>query len=236
MSELPAFGLANTVTGFATLFAGLTCLALAHLLRPQPARWHFAYWTIVATGVLTVTLHGFGETVSGFGPRWIWGFLDTGSNIVVAWALAVAVLGDYYGPAARARGRAIVSAAMAVGLVWHLVDQHPATASVYLIPLGEWGGFKPGETWLIALSVTVVGLFYARRERIPSAARPILTTVVAIFLCGLGLATASNDRILYPFFALHALWHLVGAVGFVMLWAFNHARFEAEAGEGAQRA
>jgi hypothetical protein len=35
-----------------------------------------------------------------------------------------------------------------------------------------------------------------------------------------------------PFFAMHALWHLVGAFGFVGFWAFNHVRFAgAAAGE-----
>jgi hypothetical protein len=227
MHELPAFGLANTVTGFATLFSGATCLLLSRLVAPQPGRWRFAYWMIVLTGVFTVTLHGFGETVSGFGPRWLWAFLDTGSNIVVAWALALAVLGDYYAPGAQRRGRALLTLAMAVGVAWHLYDRLPSTERSYLIPLGAWGGFHPGETWLIALSFTVVGLFHARRERIPAQAQPLLWLVVAIFLLGLGLATASNDRIVPPFFPMHALWHLVGAFGFVFLWAFNHVRFAA---------
>lgn len=225
MNELPAFGLANTITGFATLFAGCTCLALSRLVAPHPGRWRFAYWTIVVTGVFTITLHGFGETVSGFGPRWFWAFLDTGSNIVVAWALALAVLGDYYPPARQRWARPLLTLAMAVGVAWHFYDRLPSTDRSYLIPLGAWGGFYPGESWLIALSLTVTGLFYARRAAIPAQARPLLALVVVIFLCGLLLATARNDQIVSPFFAMHALWHLVGAFGFVVLWAFNHVRF-----------
>lgn len=225
MNELPAFGLANTVTGFATLFSGALALAFCRLVAPQPARWRFAYWMIVLTGVFTITLHGFGETVGGFGPRWFWGFLDTGSNIVVAWALALGVLGDYYAPASQQRGRLVLTAAMLVGVAWHLTDRLPGTERAYLVPLGSWGGFYPGETWLIALSWVVVGLFVARRERIPVRAKPLLGLVVAIFFVGMGLATASNDRVVYPFFAVHALWHVVGAFGFVAFWAFNHVRF-----------
>jgi len=237
MDDLPAYGLANTVTGFATLFSGCACLVLARLLHPHPPRWRFAYWMIVLTGVFTVTLHGFGETVSGFGARWFWAFLDTGSNIVVAWSLALAVLGDYYEGAVRRRGRWLLTAAMVVGVGWHFVDRLPSTARHYLVPLGEWGGFYPGESWLILLSFTVVGLFVARRERIPERAVPLLKLVVALFLVGLGLATATNERVLFPFFALHALWHLVGAFGFVALWAFNHVRFaEAPAGAPSDRA
>lgn len=237
MHDLPAFGLANTVTGFATLFAGCTCLVLSRLVAPQPGRWRFAYWMIVVTGVFTITLHGFGETVSGFGPPWFWHFLDTGSNIVVAWAITLAVLGDYYTPAQERLGRALLTLAMGVGVAWHLYDRLPSTERGYLVPLGAWGGFYPGESWLIALSFTVVGLFWARRTRIPVAAKPLLGLVVAIFLCGLLLATARNDRVVYPFFSIHALWHLVGAFGFVILWAFNHVRFAPDPpGAGRPRA
>ncbi len=236
MDGLPAFGLANTVTGFATLFAGCTCLALSRLVAPQPARWRFAYWMIVVTGVFTVTLHGFGETVPGFGPRWFWAFLDTGSNLAVAWALALGVLGDYYEPATQRRARPLVTLAFLVGVAWHFYDRLPSTERSYLVPLGAWGGFYPGETWLIALSFLVVGLFRARRERIPAPARPLLSLVVAIFLVGLGLATASNERVVYSFFAIHALWHLVGAFGFVALWASNHVRFAADARDATRGA
>jgi hypothetical protein len=223
---LPDFGLANTITGFATFFSGCTCLVLSRLVHPQPARWRFVYWMIVVTGVFTVTLHGFGETVSGFGPRWIWAFLDTGSNIVVAWAIALAVLGDDGGDTApHRRARVALTAAMAIGVAWHFVDRLPGTKRHYLVPLGAWGGFYPGETWLIALSWVTVVLFYRRRDRIPPRAKPLLRLTVAIFFGGMLLATASNERIVYPFFAMHALWHLVGAFGFVVLWAFNDVRF-----------
>jgi hypothetical protein len=225
MNELPAFGLANTVTGFATLFSGAIALAFCRWVGPQPARWRFAYWMIVVTGLFTVTLHGFGETVAGFGPRWFWAFLDTGSNIVVAWAVALGVLGDYYEPARQRRGRLLLTGALGVGVAWHFYDRLPATERAYLIPLGSWGGFYPGESWLIALCWVVVGLFWCRRERIPTRAKPLLGLVIGIFFLGMLLATASNERVVYPFFAMHALWHVVGAFGFVALWAFNHVRF-----------
>jgi hypothetical protein len=235
MDALPAFGLANTTTGFATLFAGITCLALARALHPHPPRWRFVYWTIVVTGVFTVTLHGFGETHPIFLPYWFWAFLDTGSNIVVAWAVGMAVLGDYYSPRAIRRGRAALTLAMVAGIAWHFVDRLPSTERAYLIPLGDWGGFYPGESWLIALSWVTVGLFVARRDRIPPPARPLLLGVFGLFLAGMLLATARNDVVVFPFLALHALWHLVGAFAFVGLWAFNHVRFTIADAERAQR-
>ena len=230
MTELPAYGLANTTTGFATLFAGIACLVLARLVHPHPARWRFAYWMIVVTGVFTVTLHGFGETNPVLGPAWFWRFLDTGSNIVVAWAIALAVLGDYYEEPLRPRAAAALTAAMAVGVAWHFRDSLPGVERSYLVPLGAWGGFYPGESCLIALSWVVVALFVARRDRIPAAAKPLLLLVTGLFLFGMLLATARNDVVVYPFLALHALWHLVGAFAFVALWAFNHVRFAASAG------
>lgn len=228
MHDLPAFGLANTVTGFATLGAGCMGLVLTRLVAPQPVRWLFVYWMIVVTGVFTITLHGFGETVSGYGPSWIWSFLDTGSNIVVAWSVALAVVGDYYRDS-RAWARPALTAAMLAGVGWHLYDRLPSTERAHLVPLGDWGGFYPGETWLIGFSWLVFALFYARRLRIPPAARPLLLLVAGLFFVGMLLATASNDRIVPPFFSVHALWHLVGASAFVALWVFNHVRF-AQAG------
>jgi len=225
---MPAFGLANTITGFATLFSGCMCLMLSWLMHPQPRRWHFVYWMIVLTGVLTVTLHGFGETLGGPGPRWLWSFLDTGSNIMVAWALALAVLGDYYPRDTQRWARATLTVAMLVGVAWHFYDRLPSTGRSYLISFGKWGGFYPGESWLIAMSFVGVGLLYARRTQIPSQARPLLNATVAIFFCGMLLATAKQDIVAYPFFAWHAIWHLVGACGFVTLWAFNHVRFSTE--------
>jgi len=49
--------------------------------------------------------------------------------------------------------------------------------------------------------------------------------VVVIFFVGMLLATARNETIVYPFLSLHALWHLVAAVGFIALSVFNPVRF-----------
>lgn len=225
MDHLPNFGLANTVTGFATLFSGLLPLGLTALMHPQPRRWVFVYWTIVVTGVFTVTLHGFGETNPIFGPRWFWAFLDTGSNIVVAWAISLAILGDYYSNKAQRWARPAATLAMLAGVAWHFYDRLPTTERAYLIPFGEWGGFYPGETWLIGFSWLTLGLFAGRWKNIPKRARPLLVATAIVFFAGMLLATASNEKIAYPFIPLHALWHLVGAYGFIILWAFNHVRF-----------
>ena len=225
-SHLPNFGLANTTTGFATLFVGVACLLLCYMVKKQSKAWHFTWWMVVVTGIFTVTLHGFGETVQGFGPRWFWGFLDTGSNIIVTWAVALAIVDDFYKqhPARTKQYQILLTAFMLLGVGWHFYDLHPDTPRSMLIPLGQWGGFYPGETCLIIFALLNVFLFFHKRKEIPPAAKPLLYLVAGTFLMGLLLATASNDKIIYPFFSLHALWHLVSAFGFLFLWALVHVK------------
>lgn len=181
------------------------------------------YWLIVVTGVFTITLHGFGETNPVLGERWMWAFLDTGSNIVVAWGIARAVLADFYGARTQTWARPLSTALMLIGVLWHFQDR--LTAGGYLVGFSGWGGFNPGEVWLIGFSLANTVLLYLKRKSISADAMPLLVLVTAIFLAGLALATADNDTILFPFLSLHALWHVVGAFGFVALWAFNDVRF-----------
>lgn len=223
MEDLPNFGLANTMTGFATLLAGVMPLLYCHLVDRHPPRWMLVYWLIAVTGVFTITLHGFGETSPVLGARWFWAFLDTGSNIVVAWAIVIAILGDHYSPSTRQWASPAATLMMVLGVAWHFVDRY--SGGSYLIGFGDWGGFRPGQTWLIGFAFAASALFYVKAARVPARAKPLLYLVTAVFLFGLALATAKSDRILYPFLSLHALWHVVGAFGFMTLWVFNDVRF-----------
>lgn len=223
MESLPNYGLANTITGFATLFAGLLPLAFCYLVERHPPHWMLVYWLIAVTGVFTITLHGFGETNPMIFDRWVWAFLDTGSNIVVAWGIVRAVLIDFYPALTQRWAQPLATAMMLIGVAWHFYDR--ATAGGYLIGFGAWGGFKPGQSWLILFSLAATTLVYLKRKAIPAKAMPLLILVTAIFAAGLGLATARNDAIVFPFLSFHALWHVVGAFGFIALWAFNDVRF-----------
>ncbi len=225
MENLPNYGLANTATAFATLGGGLFPLLYCRFMLRQPSRWIFVYWMIVITGIFTITLHGFGETNPVWVERWIWAFLDTGSNIVVAWSITLAVLGDYYARKTQNWARPLATLGMIAGVGWHYYDRLPSTASGYIIPLGKWGGFYPGESFLIAFSWLVLFLFFVKWRVVPKEARPLLLLVALIFFVGMLLATAGNNQIVYPFLSIHAIWHVVGAFGFMTLWAFNHVRF-----------
>src|SRR5690606_16336198 len=131
--------------------------------------------------------------------------LDTGSNIFVTWAVAMAALRDYYTRKTRRWALPTVTALMVIGIAWHFVDRHPATDRAYLIPLGEWGGFYPGETWLIGFAWLNIALFVSKRRSIARRAMPLLLVTVGIFFVGMLLATASNDKIVHPFIPLHDL-------------------------------
>ncbi len=210
--------LANTVTAYATLLSGLLALALTAAISPQPRRWVAVYAAIVVTGAATVWYHGFGETFAA-------GTADIGTNLLLAWLLQVAALGDYYGPP-TGRWVGAVSGVVNVGYVgWRLVAG-PAGRRIYALPLGDFGGFHVGEALLIADALLAVGLLYGRHGRIPVRARPLLYVMTGVFVVGALLATASNQRVDARILAYHATWHVVGAFGFILLWAFNQVRFE----------
>jgi hypothetical protein len=217
MEPLLPWELANTVTGFATCLAGLMMLALTWLMGPQPARWWAVYVSVVVTGVFTVTYHGLGETHG-------WKVLDNGSNLVVTAVMTAAVLGDFRpGRVARA-GTAVSWAvnAVVIALMWWV----PSTTDVsQTVTFGGWGGYMVGELVLIANAFAVLGLFVAHRAQLPADARPVLSLTAALFVVGAALSTANGDEIVGALVPLHALWHIVGAFGFIALWAFNHKRF-----------
>jgi hypothetical protein len=224
--------MANAITSFATLLAGVVTLALWAALPGQPRRWAHAYLWIVLTGIPTLGLHAYGEPFRAPSHPW-WSVADTGSNLILAWAFQVAVLGDFWSRRVQRRAGAASLCANLLAIGWMIRERFFADGPRFLIPLGEIGGFTAGEVTLILDALLVVALLYRSREHWPSRARPVLHVATALFLCGLALATAANPRVGTLFgvrvLAWHALWHLVGAFGFLALFVFNHVRF-AESG------
>ncbi len=219
MNTIPisAADLANTTTAFATLLSGLVALALCRWAGPQPRRWVAVYAAVVITAIPTIWYHGFGETPLA-------GFFDGATNLLLAWVWQVAALGDYYRP----RTRWIVAGSSGMLLlgvsIWRLTAGLEQTRRL-AIRFGDFGGFSVNELVLIASAFLVLGLMYAKLSRVPTRARPLLYLLTVLFLVGWLLATASNQQVDGRIFAWHALWHVVGAFGFVVLWAYNQARF-----------
>ena len=92
------------------------------------------------------------------------------TNLLLAWLLQVAVLGDYYAPTTQRRVALVAGAASLVYVLWRIAVG-PGSSSVYAISLGDFGGFKVGETLLILDSLPVVGLLYPRHSFVPARAR-----------------------------------------------------------------
>lgn len=217
MVDIAAADLANTVTAFATILGGLIPLLLTAFTHPQPRRWIVVYWGMLITGIATVWYHGCGEGV------WA-GLADGGTNLLLAWLLQVAVLWDYYPPKVRipvAVTSAVVNSAV---ILWRAL-YGPGFTSFYLISVGTFGGFHPMEIMLILDCIAIVALFFGSLGKVPPRNRPLLYLLTVIFFVGALLATASNQRIDFHIICYHALWHVVGAFGFIILWVFNRERF-----------
>lgn len=223
---LPAPDLANAVTSFSTIGAGASTLALARLVAPRhPRRWMRVWLALFVTGLPTLGWHGWGVVLEG-GRGEIWRVLDVATNLLLAYAIQLAVAGDFYSRRFRTR-LAIGSGALNLAAIAGLIHEGLTGVKSYAIPLGELGGFYPGEAMLIADAFLITGLFYAARGRIAREAMPLLHCVTGIFLLGLGLATADGSVVIGRVGSMHALWHIVGGFGFIFLWAFVHVRLRA---------
>lgn len=229
MDELAPFlhkaQLANAVTGFATCFAGIMPMLYTLLTKPQPRRWFFVYLCILLTGIPTVWLHAYeGNRIAGA--------TDTGSNIFLVWAIQMGVAGDFLRGNFK-RNFIVTSTVLNFSAIAFLFyEAIYLTTKVKAIDLGEFGWFNIGELALIASSWAATIIFFVNWKRIPSAARPLLLLVFAMFFCGMLLASAKNAHVTMRVFAWHAFWHILGAFALITLWLFNHVRFN-EAGDPA---
>jgi hypothetical protein len=213
--ELSPPDLANSVTSFATLGAGVFTLLLTWLSRPQPRRWVVAYALIFVTGVPTLGWH------ATLDPSWRWA--DTGSNLLLAYGIQVAVLLDYYAPAPRRRVMIASGLVNALAVAWMGAETYLGHVP-FPLRFGGHGGFNVGELVLIADALLVTGLLFGAKERVPQHARGLLRAIFVTFLVGVALASADGTKVDWRVLSHHALWHIVSAFGFVLFWAFNDLR------------
>jgi hypothetical protein len=214
---METWGIANSITSFATIFAGLVTLSLGSLHR-HPRHWMLVYGAILLTGLPTLWYHGSNETI--FAAR----ISDIGTNLLLAWCVTWAALTDFFSTRTRAIV-AVLSAASILGyLTWNLAVGMVQSRLVVL-GFGAFGGFTVGELILITNSILGTLLLGLRINRAPRDSRPYYWLTVAWFLAGTLAATASNQQVDFTFMAWHALWHIIGGFGFIMLWAYADARF-----------
>lgn len=207
---------ANSVSALAVILSGLMTLVFCFLVAPQPPRWLWAYWCVFITGIPTLWFHGFGET---FPAR----VADVGTNLLLAWAMQVAALGDFYSRRTQWIVGGISGAINLIAVIWMLVVGND-TSRTMIFTLAPNSGFRIMQVILIVDSVFAVGVLYSRRSLIPLSARPLLYLVTVALLGGTLFASRGNHD-LDGVLAYHAIWHTIAAFSFVMLWGFNHKRF-----------
>lgn len=209
--------LANIVTSYCTCLGGVLPLLFCLLTRSHPRRWMLVYACVLITGIPTVWLHSMeGNRVASF--------FDVGTNILLALAVIIAVSGDFMNPERRRRLLTLAVAADIFAWVW-LAREVFSPEKRPIITFGEFGQFYAGEVALIANGWVAVILLVANIRHIPSHARPALWMMVGTFFTGMLMATASNSEISLRIVPWHAVWHVTGMVGFLLMWLMNHARF-----------
>lgn len=215
--EAPA-AFANVVSGFSLTLVGLFLLVLNRCLNgffpPQPLRWRLIYISLVVTGIPTGLYHGWGETP-------LLRTIDLSTNLVLAWLGLYCVVYDRPRPRWMAIGTWMFFGLSLVAIVGRL-----ALSNDFLFfELQNWGGFFLSEILLIVQGLITMVIHLINLPKLPSPARPLCVLTIAIFLIGMGLATASNQQILWNLLPVHALWHFVGGLAYLSLWIFNFVRF-----------
>ncbi|HNR32580.1 MAG TPA: hypothetical protein PKI11_16950 [Candidatus Hydrogenedentes bacterium] len=220
--------LANIVTSYCTCFGGILPLLFTAFTRRHPARWVFVYACVLITGVPTVWLHAMeGNRVASL--------FDVGTNILLAYAIQIAFSLDFLQP--RTRRTLIAVMAVVNLLVWtYLALEVRAVEKTPLLNFGGFGQFYAGEVALILNAWVAVGVIAVSYAKIPRHARPLFWMFFSFFLAGMLIAAAGNDQISIYIFPWHAFWHVLGCMGFITLWVFNHHRFfglpEVDSGRG----
>ncbi len=210
--------IANAVTGFATVLAGLVPLALCLVTRMHPPRWMFVYLCIFITGVPTVGFHAFEQSAA-------WASWDVGTNILLAYSMQLAACYDFRGPEFRRWFIPTMTVLNACAWVYLALRGAGYTEKFYLISIGDNVHFTISEIVLITNSWVVAFFFFRHWRDLPRHSRPLIAMVIFMFFIGMLLASASNGTISYRVVAWHALWHIWGAFALLTLWLFNFVRF-----------
>lgn len=213
--------LANAVTSFVTCMAGILPLWFTLLLGRHPTRWMFVYFCIVLTAIPTVWFHAYEDNS-------VAQTTDTASNILLAWAMLVAVTGDFSNPRNRILLVGTASLLNLLLFAYMLYETVSGTKDA-LVTFGDGGFLYASEVGLIVNSLVVAAVFSIHTRKVPPRARPLLGTVLFMFVCGAVLATKEGDYVTMRIVAWHATWHIVSGFALVTLWLFNHVRFVEEA-------
>ena len=150
MTGQEASDLVNAVTGYALVLAGLLTLALALLMTRQPWRWLLVYLCVAATGVAAVWYHGLGGS---FPAR----VADIGTNLMLAWAIQLAIVGDYY----PGRGGRLLNLVIFLANLEYILTFAVGGAkgqAPLVLASSQFGGLNSGEILLVVNCLIAVAL------------------------------------------------------------------------------
>ncbi|HOK08338.1 MAG TPA: hypothetical protein PLT82_00690 [Candidatus Hydrogenedens sp.] len=210
----------NVVTSFATLWSGIIVTLFWLFDGKQPLRWLFFYFTIIITAIPTIIHHM-------YPTQQLWTSVDIITNILLVWALELALAGDFFKNMHYKRFVLILSV-INFFVVFKLGYEIFAPPERVFLKLGEKSGFTFGEVALILNAILSVSIMTYYSKTFTQKQKYVLKILVVIFLLGLILATGSDDFIKPTFIGWHSLWHITGAFGFIVFWYFNHLRFSIE--------
>lgn len=208
--------LVNAITGMCAMGAGLVFMLFCILARTQPRRWMFACLSMLGTGIPTVWYYGFGDTFT-------WRTADAVAFLILSWALQNALIGDFF------RKRALLlSSALGiinfVGIVLLMFEAHLAVRS-WTLRLGGFGAFSIAEMVPIFDAVVSVLLLLVGARKVPPNARPMMCVAACTFVAHFFLAATVHLPVNTSTLSFHAMWHIIGVMGFLSFWVFNDVRF-----------
>ena len=220
MVNMSAAILANTVSAYSIIFAGLFALALSLTMRPQPFRWSVVYLAISLSGIASV----WHESTGGIFPARI---ADICGILFLLWVAQIAVLFDFYSPLFR---RMTIAFAGIINLfsIWLIYSggAKQITELIINIPFGKEWGYSLSETIMLVNGALLVILIFSRFGAIAVNARPLLYLTSGIFFLGVLLSIPATEDVDFQFLAYHSIWHIAASYAFISFWAFNHVRFE----------
>jgi hypothetical protein len=222
-APLSAWSLASAVTSFAMLGAGFALVLMTRLTGTQPRHWCRAYVASVFVGIATLGLHALGEPAGGRSLAF-WSIADTGTNLVLAFAVVLALLRDFVAPVARRRAVLSFAVLNAVALA-HVTAERLFGGSAGGIRSASFGSLTWSQLALVVDYAAAVALFVNARDRIPMRSRALLPLLGLAAATGPVLAMPDGERIDALVVAYHAIWHLVGAFLMLLIWIVNELRF-----------
>lgn len=212
--------ISNVVTSFATLWSGIIVTLFWWYEGKQPLRWLFFYLAIIITAIPTIVHHM-------HPTQQFWTSIDIMSNILLVWALELALAGDFLKEVLYKKFVCVLSIINLLVVLKLGYEIYSPPEDIFL-SLGEKSGFTFGEVALILNAILSVSVIAYYSKTFTRKQKSILKVLIAMFLLGLILATGSDDYIKPTFIGWHSLWHVTGAFGFVVFWFFNHLRFSRE--------